>query len=48
MEKKKNSRITEIVVTLIMIICLSLILIDVSGNVSNSISDMQKHSQVNK
>lgn len=48
MEKKKNSRITEIVVTLVIIICLSLILIEVSGNVTNSISEMHKHSQVNK
>ncbi len=48
MEKKKNNRITEIVISIIVIICLSLIILEVSGNVSNSISEMQKHSQVNK
>ena len=42
MEKKKSSRLTEIVVTLIIIICLGLIALELSDNVSNKIEEIER------
>lgn len=42
MEKKKSSRLTEIVFAVILIICLSLIVLELSDNVSNKIEEIER------
>lgn len=46
MEKKKNSRITEIIVAGIVIICLGLIVLQLSDNISDNIYERNRHSAV--
>lgn len=45
MEKKKNSRIAEFIITGIVIICLSLIVLELSNNISNNVEGIKAHSQ---
>lgn len=42
MEKKKNSRLAEIIFTVILIICMSLIVLELSDNVSNKIEEIER------
>lgn len=42
MEKKKNNHIAEIVLAVIVIICLSLIVLELSNNVSNKIEEIER------
>ena len=45
MEKKKNSRIAEFIITGIVIICLSLIVLQLSDNISNKVEEIKAHSE---
>lgn len=42
MEKKKYSRLAEIIFTVILIICMSLIVLELSDNVSNKIEEIER------
>ena len=46
MENKKNNRIIEIVLILVVTICLGLIVMELSNNVSNKISEIRDHSGI--
>ena len=48
MEKKKNSHITEIVVSVIIIICLGLIVLELSSNISNNLDGIERRSVISE
>lgn len=48
MEKKKNSSITEIIVTVIVVICLGLIVMQLTENINNKVYEINESSTLNQ
>ena len=45
MEKKKSNRVAEIVITGIVIICLGLIVLQLSDNITNKVEEIRAQSE---